>query len=54
MAGKGDCPSAPSRAPVFGVHRSEGEALDGRSGRNQAQNLARKDSCESCVFERIL
>ena len=27
MAREGDCPSAPSRAPVFGVHWSEAEAL---------------------------
>src|ERR1700720_5035285 len=32
-AGEGDCPSAPSRAPGCGVHWSEAEALDGRSGR---------------------
>jgi hypothetical protein len=33
MTGKGGCPSAPSRAPVYGVHWSGAETLDGRSGR---------------------
>ena len=37
MAREGDCPSAPSRAPVLGVHWSEAEALDGRSGRAVAE-----------------
>jgi hypothetical protein len=33
MAGEGDCPSALSRAPECGVHRSEAKTLDRRSGR---------------------
>src|SRR5216684_7122933 len=33
MARGGDCPAAPSRAPGYGVHWSEAETLDGRSGR---------------------
>jgi len=33
VAEGGDCPSAPSRAPVCGVHWSEAKTLDGRSGR---------------------
>ena len=33
VAGKSDCPSAPSRAPGYGVHWSGAETLDGRSGR---------------------
>jgi hypothetical protein len=36
MAGEGDCPSAPSRTPVRGVHWSEAKILDGRSGRRGA------------------
>ena len=33
MAGEVACPSALSRAPVFGVHRSAAKTLDRRSGR---------------------
>jgi hypothetical protein len=33
MAREGDCPPAPSRAPVWGVHWSEAKTLDGRNGR---------------------
>jgi hypothetical protein len=41
MAGEGDCPSAPSRTPVYGVHWSEAKILDGRSGR-KAQFLRKE------------
>jgi len=43
MAGEGDCPSAPSRAPGCGVHWSEAKALARKKRTDQAQNLARKD-----------
>ncbi|MCU1242709.1 MAG: hypothetical protein JWO71_3435 [Candidatus Acidoferrum typicum] len=33
MRGEGACPSALSRAPGFGVHRSAAQTLDRRSGR---------------------
>ena len=43
MAGEGDCPSAPSRAPGCGVHWSEAKALARKKRTDQAQNLARKE-----------
>src|ERR1700730_18607416 len=35
MRGEGACPSALSRAPGFGVHRSAAKTLDRRSGGNR-------------------
>jgi len=43
MAGEGDCPSALSRAPSCGVHRSAAKNLY-KKGADQAQGLARKGS----------
>ena len=42
MAGERACPSAPSRAPVCGVHWSEAETLARKKRTDQAQGLARK------------
>jgi hypothetical protein len=44
MAGKGGCPSALSRAPGYGVHRSEAQTLAQEKRADQAQGLARKGS----------
>jgi hypothetical protein len=48
VAGEGDCPLALSRAPGFGVHRSEAKSLDRRSGQDQAQGFVRKGIEEYC------
>jgi len=47
-AGEGDCPSALSRAPECGVHRSAAKTLAQEKRADQAQGLARKGSfCKS-------
>ncbi len=40
MRGEGACPSALSRAPGFGVHRSAAQTLDRRSGRSRRRVCA--------------
>ena len=42
MAGERDCPSALSRAPAYGVHRSAAKTLAQEKRAEQAQDLARK------------
>src|SRR5256885_1582295 len=39
VRGEGACPSALSRAPGFGVHRSAAQTLDRRSGRSRRRVL---------------
>ena len=46
VAGEGACPSALSRAPVYGVHRSEAKTLAQEKRTDQAQGLARKGSAD--------
>ena len=48
MAGEGACPSALSRAPGCGVHRSEAKTLAQEKRADQAQGLARKGMKEKC------
>jgi hypothetical protein len=47
LGGEGACPSALSRAPKCGVHRSEAKTLAQEKRTDQAQDLARKgNSCK--------
>jgi hypothetical protein len=42
MAGAGVCPSAPSRAPEFGVHWSEAKTLARKQRTEQAQGFSQE------------
>jgi hypothetical protein len=50
VAGKSACPSAPSRAPGFGVHWSEAEALARKRRTDQAQGCAGKGRKTRTLF----
>jgi hypothetical protein len=51
MAAVGACPSALSRAPECGVHRSEAQTLAQEKRAEQAQDLARKAVEEIPLYE---
>ena len=51
---EGDCPAAPSRAPGCGVHWSEAETLDGRSGRIRRRVWAGRAGDTGSLRKKIL